>query len=83
MSIRLLSKSSAGQRWHRTQIRRPARLPQAIKIVYDSKNRISEIYAPSEQGTAVPTISYEYDDFDNLTKVHKLTTKTASDPNAR
>jgi len=52
-------------------------LTKAIKIDYDFAGRISEIWAPSEQGTGWPTIIYEYDGYGNLTEVHKLVDKTA------
>lgn len=55
-------------------------LTKAIEITYDEfTDRIIEIYAPSEQGTTIPTVWYEYDpDTGNLTAVHKLVTKRAS-----
>jgi RHS repeat-associated protein len=56
---------------------------KAIKLEYDGQGRIFEIYAPSEQGSGIPTVWYEYgDNAGNLTAVYKLTQKGTSKANS-
>ncbi|HML74991.1 MAG TPA: choice-of-anchor K domain-containing protein [Anaerohalosphaeraceae bacterium] len=55
---------------------------KAIKIGYDTRGRIVEVWGPGEQGGALPTVKYAYDTAGNLWKVSKLV-KPNADPNSR
>ena len=49
-----------------------------LEVGYGDNGRISYINAPSENGEGIngkPTVKYEYDDFGNLEKVHRLVNK--------